>query len=111
MYAILANFSGDDLTDITCDLAIMSVKSSVFPLFTGTFYLSQYYFRAFDDKLIPDVCDVIIDELKGCKSDSLKYKISLVCGFFYKMYKQIVETIQVHMYDMLTYQYIKQNSF
>lgn len=50
--------------------------------------------RAFDDKLIPDVCDVIIDELKGCKSDSLKYKISLVCGFFYKMYKQIVETIQ-----------------
>lgn len=52
--------------------------------------------------MIPDVCDVIIDELKGCKSDSLKYKISLVCGFFYKMYKQVLETKQVP-YDMLIY--------
>ncbi|XP_061195293.1 xanthine dehydrogenase/oxidase-like [Saccostrea echinata] len=50
--------------------------------------------RSLDEKLIPDACDVIIDQLKGCKADSLKYKISLACGFFYKLYKQISETIK-----------------
>lgn len=87
MYVILVNFLGDDLIDIMCDLVIMLVKSSVFFFFIGIFYFSKYYFRVFDDKLILDVCDVIIDELKGCKFDFLKYKIFLVCGFFYKMYK------------------------
>ncbi|XP_078341833.1 xanthine dehydrogenase/oxidase-like isoform X2 [Crassostrea virginica] len=50
--------------------------------------------KTLDDKLIPEICDVIIEELKGCKADSLKYKVSLACGFFYKMFKQITETIQ-----------------
>ncbi|XP_048742317.2 xanthine dehydrogenase/oxidase-like isoform X2 [Ostrea edulis] len=50
--------------------------------------------RSFDDKLIGEACDVIIGELKECKADSMKYKISLACAFFFKMYKQISETIK-----------------
>lgn len=77
----------------TCNHSINQTnKQSIKP--TNNHWILLTY-RTLDDKLIPGICDVIIEELKGCKADSLKYKVSLACGFFYKMFKQITETILV----------------